>query len=409
MELATSATSAFAALRNGQPTALPTTLLGAEQSNSSIQLGDRFIFKLFRRVEAGLNPDIEIGRFLTEETGYANAPPVAGAVELRASGEPISIGVLHGYVPNQGTAWKLTQDELKRFYEQVLAETYESPWAIDGAGVSLLELTDHDPPEAVSSLMGTYLSLAELLGQRTAELHLSIASNTEDPAFKPEPFSQLYQRSLYQSLRKLCSQSLQLLAKRSHPLPGVAEEVARQVLERQQELQQSFEIIMKERIIADRIRLHGDFHLGQVLFTGKDFVIIDFEGEPARSLGERRLKRSSLVDVAGMIRSYHYAAWAAMFKHLQHLGGSPDDQQKLLRAARNWYGWTSAAFLRRYLQTAQQASFIPQSREQLQKLLNVLLLEKAIYELKYELNNRPDWVEVPLRGIIELLDARSHG
>jgi maltose alpha-D-glucosyltransferase/alpha-amylase len=406
-ELVATTTSAFAALRDGQPIDLPATLLSAEQSNSSIVLGERFILKLFRRVENGINPDVEIGRFLTEQTEYAHAPPVAGAVELRSDdSEPLAVAVLHGYVANQGTAWKLTLDSLKRFYEQVLAEAAELPTTAAGStSQSLLEIADSTPPEIVGTLMGAYLSSAELLGLRTGELHLALASNTEDPAFKPEPFSQLYQRSLYQSLRKLTSQTLHLLAKRDAPLPAYADEDARQVLARDKELLGAFEVIMKQKILADRIRCHGDYHLGQVLYTGKDFVIIDFEGEPARSLGERRLKRSALVDVAGMIRSFHYAAWAALYKHKQSLGPTPDDEQKLRQAARSWYKWVSASFLRSYLKTIDESSFKPRAPGQLEMLLHVLLLEKAIYELKYELNNRPDWVEVPLRGLLDLLDS----
>jgi maltose alpha-D-glucosyltransferase/alpha-amylase len=409
-ELVATTTSAFAALRGGQPLDAPATPLGAEQSNSSIQIGEQFVLKLFRKVENGINPDVEVGRFLTEHTEYANAPQVAGAIELRSEHtEPLAVAVLHGYVPNQGTAWKLTLDALKRFYEQVLAEAAELPSTAHGSSSSsLLALAESTPPEIVSTLMGVFLSSAELLGQRTGELHLALASNSDDPAFKPEPFSQLYQRSLYQSLRKLSAQTLQLLSKRA-PLAEPAEEEARQVLAREKELMGAFEVVMKQKIHADRIRCHGDYHLGQVLYTGKDFMIIDFEGEPARSLGERRLKRSALVDVAGMIRSFHYAAWAALFKHQQNLGASPDDQHKLREAARSWYRWISAAFLRRYLQTVEGASFKPHALAELEMLLHVLLLEKAIYELKYELNNRPDWVEVPLRGVLELLDARAGG
>jgi maltose alpha-D-glucosyltransferase/alpha-amylase len=197
--------------------------------------------------------------------------------------------------------------------------------------------------------------------------------------------------------------TLSQLRKRQSTLPPAAQEIARDVLAREAAAQERFQAIQRTKIETVRIRCHGDYHLGQVLFTGKDFVIIDFEGEPARTLGERRIKRSALSDVASMIRSFHYAACAGVFRYLGQQAASPDDEARLRDAAGVWYRWTSAAFLKSYLATAGQADFIPPTHDQRRTLLEVLILEKAIYELKYELNNRPDWVEVPLRGILELL------
>jgi maltose alpha-D-glucosyltransferase/alpha-amylase len=178
----------------------------------------------------------------------------------------------------------------------------------------------------------------------------------------------------------------------------------KELLDREADILARLELVMRQPIQAMKIRCHGDYHLGQVLWTGKDFVIIDFEGEPARPLGERRIKRSPLQDVAGMIRSYHYAASSALFRHLENAVVSPDDAAVLKRYAYAWYVWASATFLKSYLAVADGQSFLPQAPDQVQALLHGFLLEKAIYELAYELNNRPKWVEVPLRGVINLLE-----
>jgi maltose alpha-D-glucosyltransferase/alpha-amylase len=404
-ELAGIAAGPLTRSRNGRVQELVPNLSRYEQSNTSIAFGDRFIMKLLRRVEPGVHPDWEVGRHLTELAGFSHAPAVAGAVELRVAGqEPMLAAIVHEFVPNQGTAWQHARDALGRYFEQVLAEseqqrTLEPP----PESTSLVELAAGNVPPETAERIGGYLSSAELLGTRTAEMHLALTSHPEEPGFAPEPFTQHYQRSLYQSLRKLATTTLNLLKKRLSTLPPASLEAAGAVLGREPQIHEHFQGIARGRIQTQRIRCHGDFHLGQVLFTGKDFVIIDFEGEPARTLSERRFKRSALLDVASMIRSFHYAANAAVFRHLANQAVSPDDEARLRRAAAAWYHWTSATYLKSYLATAGNAPFIPPAPEQLRSLLEVLVLEKAIYELKYELNNRPDWVEVPLRGILELL------
>jgi maltose alpha-D-glucosyltransferase/alpha-amylase len=249
-------------------------------------------------------------------------------------------------------------------------------------------------PEQVAATVGPYLESARLLGQRTAELHLALTNADGNVDFVPEALSALYLRSLYQSLRSQTTQAFQLLQRRLEALPEGVREPATTLLARQREVEARFEAIRNGKIDAVRIRTHGDYHLGQVLYTGDDFVIIDFEGEPARPLGERRLKRSALRDVAGMIRSLHYAARAGM----------PPDSAGLDSWARYWHHWVSAAYLRGYLRAAGGAPFIPASETARGALLDVSLLEKAVYELVYELNNRPEWVDLPIAGILELLE-----
>jgi maltose alpha-D-glucosyltransferase/alpha-amylase len=238
-------------------------------------------------------------------------------------------------------------------------------------------------------------------------MHLALASG-DDAAFRPESFNKLYQRSLYQSMRVHARRTLSLLRKRKSSLPATAVEAANLILEHEETVLQRLRQVAEQRIHAQRIRCHGDFHLGQVLFTGKDFVIIDFEGEPSRPIGERRIKASPIRDVAGMIRSFHYAAHAASRAH---------QRDALLPSASSfnpgpwatvWFVWTSAAFLKAYLAEVANGNILPPRREELEILLNAYLLEKAVYELNYELNNRPDWVSIPMEGILHLLQAEPH-
>jgi maltose alpha-D-glucosyltransferase/alpha-amylase len=214
-----------------------------------------------------------------------------------------------------------------------------------------------------------------------------------------------YQRSLYQSMRTLAVQTFHMLRKAQGSLPGPAREPAEQVLALQGEVLARFQAVTRGPIGATRIRTHGDYHLGQVLYTGKDFVLIDFEGEPARPLSERRLKRSPLRDVAGMLRSFHYAVCAALRDHEARGLLRPEQATVLGPWASFWQQWVAATFLRGYLEVAGEASFVPTAREELQVLLDAHLLEKAVYELGYELNNRPEWVGIPLQGILQVMGA----
>jgi maltose alpha-D-glucosyltransferase/alpha-amylase len=238
-----------------------------------------------------------------------------------------------------------------------------------------------------------------MLGRRTAELHAALASDPTDPAFAPERISQQDQRSIYQSLSGLSSRTTDLLRSQMGKLSPEAREEGRQVLDLEPRIASTLRAFLARRLTTTRIRVHGDYHLGQVLYTGHDFVIVDFEGEPTRTLYERRLKRLALRDVAGMLRSFSYAGHAA----LRSDQIAPEKLPGLEVWSRFWVGCVSAAFLKSYLATAGTASYIPQAKDDLELQLTTMLLEKALYELRYELNLRPDWVRIPLRGILDLL------
>ncbi|MBI3323440.1 MAG: maltose alpha-D-glucosyltransferase [Candidatus Omnitrophica bacterium] len=389
------------------------SLVKAEQSNTSVVYGDQWILKLFRRVEQGVNPELEIGRFLTEKASFPHLPAVAGYLEYRAdSGEPVTVGVLHQFVRNEGDGWGHTLDVLGQYFEEALARGPEQK-APPCPPQDLLELAGQELPPLAREVVGPYLETASLLGERTAQMHLALSSGEDDPAFQPEPFSELYQRSIYERMRASAARALQMLRRMEPALPPEVREEAGQLLQKEKGLLKMLHGVLGPRIRAMRIRCHGDYHLGQLLYTGKDFLVMDFEGEPARALSERRIKRSPLRDVAGMLRSFQYAAYAVL---LARDAGSPvraEDVPRLEPWARYWVCWVSVAFLKAYFGACGpapgsdrgQAPFLPEKREEMRALLNALLLEKAVYEVGYELNHRPEWLRIPLKGILQLLET----
>ncbi|HTD88966.1 MAG TPA: maltose alpha-D-glucosyltransferase [Candidatus Binatia bacterium] len=381
---------------------LPPALSKAEQSNSSIHYGDKFILKMFRRVETGVHPELEIENFLTERE-FPNVPAVAGWYQYRRqNGEMISTGILTQYVQDAKDAWPATLEILGRYFERVRA-TPSGKHSVDNRVASLLTMADAGISDEVSGFIGTYVELARLLGQRTGELHLAMASDKENRDFAPEPFNPFYQRALFQSIRNLTVSNLHLLRSRMKTLGTQDVVKAERVVALQEQLLNRFKPLYQKPISAMRIRCHGDYHLGQVLYTGKDFIIMDFEGEPARPLGERRIKRTPLRDVAGMLRSFDYATHAALFQQLERGNIQAAQLPELEPWTRYWYQWVSAIFLKAYFGVVGQTELVPKDIPTLALLLEASLLEKAIYEVGYELNNRPDWVGIPLEGIVQLV------
>ncbi len=373
-----------------------------QQSNSSVVFGDRLILKIFRKLDEGPNPEVEMGRFLTERANFPHTAPLVGVLEYRKGrSEPYTLGVLQKYVRNEGDAWRFTLDELSRYFERVLARPPEKEVPVPLG--NLLDLMIEDLPPLALETIGPYIEHARLLGQRTAELHLALACDPDDPAFRPEPFSPFLQNSLFQSFRNLTGRVMRLLSTRCGDLPKELQAEAQKVMSAEAKIMKYFRRIKDQKITAAQIRCHGDFHLGQILYTGKDFVINDCEGEPARSVSARMLKRSPFKDVAGMLRSFNYASQSSLRELVKRGVVSPEKNETMKRWAAFWNRWVSAAYLKSYLTTSGKAVFIPQARRELEILLGMSMMEKAIYELGYELNNRPDWVKFPLEGINELL------
>jgi maltose alpha-D-glucosyltransferase/alpha-amylase len=395
----------FRKLRGDADSPLPVRATRVEQSNSTVFYGDRLLLKLFRRLDQGINPDLELGQYLTEEVHFPHTAQVAGSLDYHDGSDQLcTVGILLEHVRNEGDAWAYTLAQVDQFFDRVLTARRRSPPPdSEFFPADLIAAAAIDPSPLARDLCGAYLESASLLGRRTAELHLALASASENRDFAPEPFTELYQRSLYQGMRGLTRRTLRLLRTRIIHLPEELQADARLLLAREQEIMERFRRIVGQKMSGDRIRCHGDFHLGQVLFTGKDFVIIDFEGEPQKRLSERRLKRSPLRDVAGMIRSFDYASQMVL-NHVAEIV-QRDELPVFQQWARFWWRSISARFLAAYLTALGDASFAPRDASERHVLLQVFLLEKAMYELGYELNNRPTWVGVPLSGILRALES----
>nr|MDQ3000953.1 maltose alpha-D-glucosyltransferase [Fibrobacterota bacterium] len=354
-------------------------VLKAEQSNTSIIFPGRYFVKFLRRLEEGENPELEILRFFDESTSFRNVPPYIGSVAYSTvANATYTIAIAEGLVPHEQDAWS---------YALQLAGEYTARLLKDRATPSSM-LED-----------SSAIEFAKLLGTRTAEMHLALASRPDLPAFAPEPFSRLYQRSLYQSMRNQVARVYERLSKAMPRLPEPTGVLGRRILDSRPMVMGAFSGLLERLIPTVKIRIHGDYHLGQVLYTGKDVVILDFEGEPARSLSERKLKRSPWKDVAGMIRSFHYAIHSAWPRALVL---RDEERRALDPLIELWPDRMTAVFLDAYLETAGGAAFVPAEKDW-QALLRAHLMEKAVYELGYELNNRPDWAHIPMAGILRLI------
>jgi len=397
-------------------------LFRKEHSNTSVSYGDRFVLKLLRKVEEGINPELEIGRFLTDRKLIQHFAPIVGALEYQASGKPVmAIGILQKFIPDSRDAWSYTLDTLRDYFEQVMTveakhstdnlstapENYlpnATPVQIQRPSNSLVSDLSLEIPELARELIGSYLASAELLGQRTAELHLALGSDTQNPDFAPENFTSFYQRSIYQQMRNLAGRTLLLLKKRLSQLPPATQKLGQNLLNSEDLLMERFKSILNLRITADRIRCHGDFHFGKVLYTGKDFVIINFGGERNRPLSERRMKRSPLRDVAGMLQSFNYAVTLGLRNEVESGMIRPENLSEMQQWGNVWDRWVGLTFVKSYLATAADANFLPKSIPEIQVLLDAYILEKTVSELVYELNYRLDWVEIPLERLLKLLE-----
>ena len=371
----------------------------AEQSNTSIIFGKALILKLFRRLQPGENPDTEIGRFLTEVAHFPQIAPFLGEITLkRPNGEMTTIGMLQGLVNNEGDGWEFTLEELGRFFEATATAAIPA----EGKAATLTEPVEltHQAREHV----GMYLGMAAQLGRRTAEMHLALATPTDDPAFAAEAFTA---KDLERDAWRVDAQinhTLDALKRGMSGLMDLTADAAALVLSRRIDLFARAHAITgtSPELSGQRIRIHGDYHLGQVLRAKGDVVILDFEGEPARSLEERRAKQSPLRDVAGMLRSFSYAAAAGLEAYSQRHPDSGRGGRSLEPWARLWQNAISTEFLRAWQTTISANPALLPDAAQAQKLLEAFLLEKALYELLYELNNRPAWVRIPLAGILAL-------
>jgi maltose alpha-D-glucosyltransferase/alpha-amylase len=350
-----------------------------EQSNTAVFFGSRLFLKGYRRLREGVNPELEMGRFLTDVSPFPQVAPILGAVEYVEEGaaEPATLAVLQRFVENQGDLWSLICEHLGR----MLA----APAAPAGDG-----------PAAESAVAGFHLGRMGLLGQRVAQLHRALCVASGDPAFDPEPITHADFEGWKKNIAAEMDATLDEVEKL---LPTFTEQVAAKVrpLIEQRE-------VLRGRILGARpaldgvmkTRFHGDLHLGQVLVAQDDFIIVDFEGEPGRSMEARRAKSSVLRDVAGMLRSFSYAGRAALLKREATRADGAD-------AVLAWEAEARHYFLEGYAKGADGLASVPGDAESFRSTLDLFLIEKALYEMRYEIANRPDWIDIPLTGITELL------
>lgn len=382
---------------------LKSKILSAEQSNTSITYGNTFFLKMYRKVDRTINPDLEITRYLTERAKFKHTPAYIGAIEWTyANKDSIVLGMMQEMVDNNVDGWHFMLDRLNSFNEKMQSHAnpdFTMPPLQGGllTPVSFSEL-ENDLKELLDV---TVAERVRTLGMRTGEMHIALASEKNLKDFKPEEFSLHYQRSLYSSFVTLVRRTFQSLSRNIKKLPDHVRKDAEDVLAMRNEILQRLKLIYRKKLDVMKIRIHGDYHLGQTLFTGKDILILDFEGEPARSYSERRLKRSPLRDVAGMVRSFHYAAYGSLFLNNQF---DQEDIDRMIPFVEQWYHYMSGFYMKSYLETTKDTMLVPKDEEDLEILMQTYLLEKSIYELNYELNNRPDWVIIPLRGIKAIME-----
>jgi len=403
-ELIGSHTRAFRKAWGERHADLAPTVLSAEQSNTSIVFGDRFILKMYRRIAPGIHPEIEMGAFLTERN-FANAAPLTGSIEYRGHlDDTLSVAVLHGFVQNQSNAWAYTLDALSQFFEGALTR-HESEQTQPGESRHPLDLSRADFPQRVHELIGTYADSAQLLGSRTGELHRALSSDPIDPLFAPELFTDHARQAFYHGMLGLTAQTLQILRQHLASLPTAAQDQARKLLDKEEQIRRFFRPVPERRVPATRIRLHDDLRLQQILHTGKDFVFVGFGGRADRPLSERRIKRPPLRDVASLLLSFEYAAHAVLFDHVPGVTRRPETTPSLEFWAGYWRDWVSAMFLKSYLENVDSSALRLQNDDDIRLLLDVFLMEQALEEVGRELVERPEWATIPLRLILRLLDG----
>jgi maltose alpha-D-glucosyltransferase/alpha-amylase len=371
-------TRAYPEIAGGSVASLPVSIPHGGSSNTIVTLGERMFLKGYRRMRRGVNPEVEIGRFLTEVAHFPNCVPLAGIVEhVEKDGQITTLGILQAYVRNQGDGWTYTLEYLARFFD-----------------------THRATPELAPDVHGAYLALVQTLGIRTAELHAAFAASSGNPAFDPEPATAQDYAEWKQRVRDDAAAALDLLNRRLEQLPAAIAVDAREIAGTRDQILARIDALQPPRGRALKTRHHGDYHLGQVLISKNDFIITDFEGEPERPVEERRRKHSPIRDVAGMVRSFSYAAGAGLGRAVE----STEDEAKLAPLAADWETQVRGVFLTAYEETARQTG-IYATEADFRALLALFELEKALYELRYELNNRPDWVRWPLAGIKRLVSA----
>ncbi len=385
---------------------LEPALLRTSEVDTSIRFGDRFVLKVLRKIEPGIHPGVELGQLLTEKVDFTHAASFAGYLEYQANdGEKTTLAVLHGFVPNEGTAWQATRRYVNNFFERVnemQISTAQLRKTVP-ANVYNLDFVLAPPPPLAVELLGSHLSFAETIGARVAQLHLTLSTQLDDPAFAPEPFNDFYRQSLYHGYLGLTGRRMEFIRQRYSEMREDVRVLAARVLDQEDAIVKKLQAVFVERIHSERIRFHGRLHLGHLLVTGDDVVLFDFEGDPQQHISERRIKRCPIRDVTSMLVSFGYAAQTAIRQSAAPNPNEPATSDASRDAGRFWYSHISAAFLRGYWQIAGNAAYMPRSRADQQTLLATYLLERALLDIRADIEDKPEFSGMPFRIILHLL------
>jgi len=375
--------------------------MGIEQSNTSIVYNEKHVLKFFRRIYADRNPDYEMSRFLSEKKDFKNTPAYLGSIQIKDyEGTNITIGLMQEMVPNQGDAWDYMLKEFHKVFlnlEQKNINIKSLPKTEDFGRLDIRDV----PPQIIDWVRLNVFTKVQTLAKRTAEMHIALGSEFEDTAFTPTHFNGDYTVWLKNRLLYQFQNRLNIVENSLHKLDGLSLELAKEFLDKKNEIRKRFVNFDWTKLKGERIRVHGDYHLGQVLVTDNDFYILDFEGEPESTIRDRKVKQPPLKDVAGLFRSFHYAIYATIFNNLESYKHS---QNELFEAGEILYQYIKGVFLGTYIVEIQNANINIGYHQERIFLLKYAMLEKAVYELGYELNSRPRWAVIPLKGISNIIN-----
>ena len=375
--------------------------MGVEQSNTSIIYNDKFVLKFFRRIYINTNPDYEINRFLTEGNRFLNTPAYTGSINLsHGDNDNITLGLMQELVPNQGDAWKYMLDVLDGIFQSIKTKKIRIELLPEVSLFKRLRITDI-PPEIIDWAGLNIFVRIKQLALRTAEMHVALGSDIHNTSFTPATYNGDYTVWLKNRLIYQFQNRLNTIENNMHKLEGLALELAKKFLDKKKEIRKHFLNFDWTKLKSERIRIHGDYHLGQVLVNGDDFYILDFEGEPESTIRDRKVKQTPLKDLAGMFRSFHYAIYSNVFANEENYGL---DRNDLFRAGEILYRYMIGVFLETYVEKAQRENLNIGYSHEIEFLLRYCLLEKAVYELGYELNSRPRWAVIPLEGIASIMN-----
>ncbi len=373
--------------------------MGLEQSNTSLIFNHTHVLKIFRRIYVSVNPDYEISRFLTERMHFPNAPAYSGSINMVGNEGMITLGLMQELVPNQGDAWNYMLDKIHVVFENLSKKNINTERLTDISMFKRLKITDI-PPEIIDWVGLSLFISVKKLALRTAEMHVALGSDTHETAFTPSSYNGDYSVWLKNRLLYQFQNRLNIIENKMGELDGLALELAHKFLDYKKMVRTKFVDFDWTKMKSERIRIHGDYHLGQVLVNGDDFYILDFEGEPESTIRDRKVKQPPLKDVAGLFRSFHYAIYATIFNHPNEF---PFEQEKLFSVGEILYRYLVGVFLETYVEKVQSENLNIGYNHEIEFLLKYCLLEKAVYELGYELNSRPSWAVIPLRGIQSIM------